>query len=373
MAEEYVSNEEQQEVEVESNELEAPTITNAVVKQVPTMEEGLSDLGEALSKEEEEMEFTPDDIKKSIKDSMFVDDDKFQISDEDTLKLLEIVNKVKAKEKVNIYNELPESVQAMINKYMIDNGVQGFSVQSNSIRNTLSATLIDEFISNISVDKTVESFNKEMEDLFINTGEEFSKMYKEYDSERTKYLESALEKIPEGPEGEEKRKTIEKVLDSINDSYKLTRLKEASGKLKIKNFEKEKPEKVFSDFEFKYRDKTYHIYPIKTALKTLANHLEKRLLKEFDMNQTKAAVAAGIESITFMLLFCKFCRNYKASVPEEHAFMYYTLYNIMLLDIYKGTEYEEFAGGLINNIIDSYKPYYKKTMTEEAYKQRFGE
>ena len=64
--------------------------------------------------------------------------------------------------------------------------------------------------------------------------------------------------------------------------------------------------------------------------------------------------------------------NYKANVPEQHAFMYYTLYNIMLLDIYKEEQYKEFATGFISNIIEAYKPYYKKIMTEENFNKRFG-
>ena len=352
----------------------APLISS-VEKFNPSMEEALTDLGESLSEEEEDIEITADDIKNTINTSEFSIGNGFNISDEDTLKLLEIVNKVKAKESINIYSNLPDSVKGMINKYMIDQGVQGYSVQANSIRNMLASSLIDEFISNISINKSLDSFNKEMEDLFAKTGEEFSKMYKEYDSERTKYLEAALEKIPEG---DPKRETVTKVLDSINDAYKLTRLKEATGKLKIKNFEREKPEKVFSDFEFKYKDQQYNIYKFDQVLGVLYKHLTTKIAETFpeDMPEeekiSKAGTIAGIESVDFLILFCKFCMNYKVQNPEEHAFMYYTLYNIMLLDIYKGEEYEDFATGFINNIIESYKPYYKKTMTEENFKRRFG-
>lgn len=368
-------------VDYDSKEVK-PEITSAAVKEVPTMEEALSDLGESLSEEDtskpEELNLTPEDIKTSLKDSMFTEgNDKFAISDEDALVLMEIVDKVNKKENINIYSKLPQSIKDMINKYMLEQGVQGFSVQANSIRNMLASTLIDEFITNISIDKTVESFNKEMEDLFVKTGEEFSKMYKEYDEERNKYLEAALEKVPEG---DPKRETITKVLDSINDAYKLTRLKEATGKLKIKNFEREKPEKIFSDFEFKYQGKKYNIYKIKDqVLPVLFKHLYAEIFKTFpedmDENTKKAnsTALASVESVDFLILFCKFCMNYKPDNPEEHAFMYYTLYNIMLLDIYKGEEYEDFATGFITNIIESYKPYYKKVMTEENFKLRFGE
>ena len=354
----------------------SPILTSATVKEIPTMEEALSDLGEAISTEEEKVEFTAEDIKASLKDSMFTEGKPdFTLPDEDVVVILDIVEKVRKKENINIYAALPQSVKYMINKYMFEQGVQGYSVQANSVRNMLASTLIDEFISNISINKTVESFNKEMEDLFVKTGEEFSKMYKEYDTERTKYLEAALEKIPEG---DPKRETITKVLDAINDAYKLTRLREATPKLKIKNFDREKPERTFSDFEFKYKDTQYHIYSIKQVLSVLYKHIapeiEKTLPDDMDEEKkhTAALALASVESVDFMLLFCKFCMNYKADVPEEHAFMYYTLYNIMLLDVYKGEEYNDFANGFVNNIIEAYKPYYKKTMSEENFNKRFG-
>lgn len=354
----------------------SPILNSATIKEIPTMEEALTELGESITTPEEDIEITSEDIKTSLKDSMFTEGkENFMLPDEDILVLLDIVEKVRKKENVNIYASFPQSVKDMINKFMFEQGVQGYSVQANSVRNMLASTLIDEFISNISINKTVDSFNKEMEDLFVKTGEEFSKMYKEYDTERTKYLQAALEKIPEG---DPKRETITNVLDAINDAYKLTRLKEASSKLKIKNFDREKPEKIFSDFEFKYKDTQYHIYTIKQALAVLYKHIapeiEKTLPSDMPEEKRKAAsiALASAESVDFFILFCKFCMNYKADVPEEHAFMYYTLYNIMLLDIYKGEEYEDFAKGFINNIIESYKPYYKKTMSEESFNKRFG-
>ena len=372
--EEYDDLEEDEEYDDEDDDVH---LTSACVKEVPTMEEALSELGESVISEDEDIEITSDDIKETFKTSMFNEGDtKYNLPDEDILVLLDIVNRVKAKENVNIYASFPQSVKDMINKYMLDEGVQGYSVQANSIRNMLSTTLIDEFISNISINKTIDSFNQEMEDLFVKTGEEFSKMYKEYDTERTKYLEAALEKIPEG---DPKRETITNVLDAINDAYKLTRLKEAAPKLKIKNFDREKPGRLFSDFEFKYKNTEYHIYPLNTVGDTLRKHLSKAIIPTLpeDLSEEdkikKAEVMASLETLDFLLLFCKFCMNYKPNVPEQHAFMYYTLYNIMLLDIYKGEEYKDFADGLIHNIIESYKPYYKKIMSEENFKKRFGE
>lgn len=311
------------------------------------------DIDETLLEQYKSEEITPEDIHKSFENSMFNEDKKYEISPEDTVKLLEIIDKVRNKENINIYSSLPESVKNIIIEYMKNEGVQGYSVQANSIRNMLAASLIDEFISNISIDKTVESFNKEMEDLFDKTGQEFSKMYKEYETERTKYLEAALEKIPEG---DPKRELVTDVLDAINDAYRLSRIRNGK-KIKLKNFEKEKPEKVFKEFEFKYQNQKYKIHPIKDTLKILTMHLTE----EYKLNgySEDESILRGFERArNFLLIFCKFCSNYKVSNPAEHAFMYYTLYNISLLDIFKGEEYKEFSESFIDNInsiMDLYK------------------
>ena len=115
----------------EVDDEEGPHFTPALVKEVPSMEEALSELGEAPLENEDNVEITAEDIHKSFENSMFNEDKEFDISPEDTVKLLEIIDKVRNKENINIYASLPDSVKNIITEYMKKEGVQGYSVQAN--------------------------------------------------------------------------------------------------------------------------------------------------------------------------------------------------------------------------------------------------
>lgn len=298
-----------------------------------SLEETFTELSNNDNIFSDDFEITEDDIKESLKDSATLGLDKeFNLSDEAILQLLNIVNKVRANENINVYKELPEEIKNMINKYMSQQGIVGFSTQANTARNTISRLLIDEFISNISVNKYTESFNQEVENVFKNVGKEISNLYKEYDKERSSYIEELKSKIPQDSP---KRDLVEKVLDAMYDGFKLDRLKEYAKKCRIKKIEYEKPQqRVFYNFENKYNGNTYNIYKPSMVYEILCRH------NKIDPK----------ENLKFFLIFCHFCKNYNPSVPEEHAFMYYTLYNIILLDIYKDEAYDDYAPRLLKNI-----------------------
>ena len=127
-------------------------------------------------------------------------------------------------------------------------------------------------------------------------------------------------------------------MDAIHDSYSLTRLKEAVPKMKkIRKIEIEKPRaRVFATFEAKYRESPYNMYSLDIALDILNKH-----------NVIEGDPTANLR---FLLAFCKFCAKYNPNVIPEHSFMFYTIYNIITLDIYKGVDYEEFSKEFLENI-----------------------
>ena len=297
-----------------------------------TTEEKLANLGEAAMDDEDDVEITADDIKNEYKNSSYMSG--VDLNDDEILKILDIVNRIKNKENVNVYAELPDSVRSAINKYLADNGIVGFTPAGNAARKEIAHAMINEFIADISVEKTIDGFNDQMENMFEKAGKELSAMYADYEKERTSYLESLLEKVPED---DPKRETLIKTLDSIYDAFKLERLKEAAAKFrKVKPIELEKPQqRVFSHFENKYKDVDYHMYSLSMCLNILDKH--------------NTGVSHN-DNLKFLIAFAKFCKNYDPSVSYEHAFMYYVTYNIVLLDIYKGEELEDYAPKLLENI-----------------------
>ena len=348
--------------EIASKTIEDNTHVNGIIvepteennEEERSFEDMLADLGEA--EVEEEPDFTLEDIKRSFNQSdlgisMTVEgyekqpeeddgiDPKYKISDESALKLLEIMNRVKAKEDFNIYANLPEEIKTMINDKLKRNGLGGYSVQSNTYRNQMAKSLINEFINTISMDRTLNNFNKEIENIATTANKEISELYKDYNNERDTYLANLLSKIPED---DPKRQVLIESMDAIYDSYALVRLKDAVVDMKpFKSIEIEKPQsRIYNRFEDKYQGSQYNMY----SLKMVQGVLEK-------YNHTEVKNGNQL----FLMGFAKFCQKYNPDVPQQHAFMYYTVYNIILLDIYKDKTLEEFGTPLlqrINEIID---------------------
>ena len=281
---------------------------------------------------EDDFEINAEDIKKSIKDGTVIDG--INISDETALELITVCDNYRKTKKVT-YKDLPEEVRKYIDEYMVRNGIITYDAKSNSIRNNIAETLIDQFVTEISMNKSMDDFNSEMESLFDNVGSELSKLYKDYAANREQYIKDLIGEVTD----EEKKQTLTNVLDAINDGYTLDRLKEATKnkKVKIKKFDLEKPKKIYDDFLWKYMNNKYKMYDL-----TVVNQVLVRHMPNFTTEDT----------ILFLVAFCKFCRNYKPEVPEEHAFMYYSIYNIILLDVYKNNDYDEYAPKFIENITE---------------------
>jgi hypothetical protein len=188
----------------------------------------------------------------------------------------------------------------------------------------LAEQIIQEFITNISMDRLKHDFNKELENIFVQGGSEIADTAIGYTQERNQMYRDYAEKI-EDPEKKEKMYAI---LGKIDEAYALTDLKEFSKNCKIKRIEIEKPEqRVFNDFLRKYEDSAFNIYDIKVALPVLVRNLAEYFPeKKYE----------PLDSIMFFICFCKFCRNMKPDVTTDHAFMYYVLYNVVLVDMNKG-------------------------------------
>lgn len=280
-------------------------------------------------------EIKTDDIEKVVSEDTVIG--KFDISRETTLELVNFLNDIKAGRKKISYNNLPEEIKNYVMDYCNKNGAGSHSVQANTIRNNVAEMLISNLIDNIQMNAYMDDFNTELENIYKTTGEEISPLLKEYNESRIDMINKACEKI----EDEDKKEIIAKTLDAINDAYELKRFIEAAPHIKIKKFYFEKPEKVFKEFLYKYQNSKYNVYDLATALQILHRHLiQNKIIEETDVTS----------AIKVLLAFCLYCRNFRPENTEQHAFMYYFTYNIVLLDMYKGEQYEEFSKKFLANI-----------------------
>lgn len=261
-----------------------------------------------------------------------------KLEDGDAIQLMQVLNRYQAKEDFNLYHAFPTSVQKAVDAVCGRNGFVGKNPQANYARNMFCEMVMNQFISDIGMQKAISDFNDEIESIMDNLNEDYSKMWYDYSSKRDEYLQKAVEKI----EDPDKRNELIAILDSMADGLELKRLKEAikDRKLWLKKFEKEKPSKLFDKFLFQFEQSTYNIYSVYTAAQTLNRHLPEKYTGEDCMN--------------FLALFCKFCINngYKAENPIQNAFMYYVPYNCVLLDKYRNEQYEAFYAKFVTNVME---------------------
>jgi hypothetical protein len=322
--------------------------TRADSNKAISMEEGLDKIGDALSDiTNEELlfngdyEVTAEDVKKCVNDST-ISSPKFELSEESALEIVKLINKIRENKNfvknTNIYNEFPDELKNMIDQYLATNGVVP-TLKNNQVRymkNSIAKSLLSEFSTYIEMNSVTKNFNAEVENIFKEMGTNVSSLYRDYNKERDNYLKEILAKIPE--ENVDKRQIITDTMDAIHDSYTLSRLKEAVPKMKkIRKIEIEKPRaRVFSDFEAKYRESPYNMYSLDIALD---------ILNRYNHNEEDPT-----NNLRFLIAFCKYCSNYNPNVIPEHSFMFYTIYNIITLDIYKGADFEEFSVEFLKNI-----------------------
>ena len=297
----------------------------------------------AFDSEEDKPEpLTADAIKSYFSDndevSKLILNEDGEIDDETILKLLDICNRRMSGEKFNVYRELPPSIQNLIKSSM---GAATIPVnnsnQCKAVRNKLAEDLIDEFISNISIDKIQKDLNQEIEELFANGTGEIADSIIGYTTERNAAYREAAYKI----EDEDKRNKMIEVLDNIDEAYNLSSLKEYCTKCKVKHIEIEKAGQktnVIDSFLNKYNDNIYNIYNIYSA-ETVLNRTFTKQDSDYNEKDVRA----------FFIAFCKQCMNYNPSDVNQHAYMYYVLYNIMLIDINTG-EKKDVSEKFISNI-----------------------
>lgn len=260
-------------------------------------------------------------------------------TNEEIQQLLIVTNKRIKKQEVNVYKELPESMRKLIDQYTnqmithdkIDGNNHAFI---RGAKNSIAEALIDEFISDIQIDRFKNDFARDLENIYATSNKEIAETSLEYFEERNAAYREAAEEI----EDEEKKAKLLAILDQIDEARALTGLKEFAKACKVKPIETEKPDnRVYRNFLAKYKDSNNNIYDIKVAIEVLYRHL-------VDDNYTRKDVEL------FFIVFCKYVRNYDVNVPTQHAFMYYVLYYAVMLDGDKSDNFKNNVKEVINNI-----------------------
>ena len=307
-----------------------------------TFEDLLRDIEEGKVKvETDNSPITKEELKENITVFNPKDDNKFDISDESLEALLKIANRKMNKEEFNVYKELPQEIKNMIDKTI---GVEAANVTSNEIRyfkNSIAEQLLNDFIMNITINRAKSDLNKEIESVFNEGLKDIAEESVKYTEERNKQYRAQVEAM----EDQGKRAKLLAVLDTMDSAYDLNDLKEFAKTCKLKKYDIEDPKRYFRDFHDKYKDSTYNIYDIKLTLTPLTNKIvDNEKYTENDI-------------IAFLVCFCKYVMNFNVEDTINHTFMYYVIYNIIIMGsntsektIYKSNMFANNIKEVIDNL-----------------------
>ena len=302
---------------------------------------------ESVEIPEDEEEHEPEEIEESEMNSYIEDSNKdsmlgemiseSDVSPEAIRELLVIVNRKIKGETFNIYNELPQDIKNLIDRYVATNASSFNNSDIKAIKKTVASALIEEFTSNLQMNKAKNDFAKDMEAIYQASNKEISDAAMEFIEERNKAYRDAAEKI----EDPEKKAKLLAILDQIEEARALTKLKEFAKTCKIKKIELEKPEsRAYNGFIAKYKTSNNNIYDIKLAQKVVTRIMGR------DYGISEESV------IAFLVAFCKQVASYSSSSPTEHAYMYYVLYYCALLDSDKSDMFKNNVKEVIENLKD---------------------
>lgn len=221
----------------------------------------------------------------------------------------------------NLYNRMPKPIQQIIDKNAVDicSDSNLNLKQLKAAKNFVAKEIMEQFISDASMQQAVVDFNTEMNKIFSSMDVEIKEMYSESVKEKIDQCDKIYETMINS-EDESVRDRANQILEvkaSMIEARDLTNFKKRFLKNKIKKYDMERPDKIYGAFDHKYTSSVY-----KSRSVSLLPPIMKRVFNEYDPSIIDR----------FVILFCKYCMNYNPSNMKDHTFMYYFISNIIYLD-----------------------------------------
>lgn len=170
--------------------------------------------------------------------------DKYNLSEDDALQLLLLINKVRSDEKINVYENLPDVMKQKIND--MANEEQIPTKNKKAFLNFAADSLIREFINDMELDAISIDFEKALAELVPTPSEMYSETNREY-------IENEFVKVAEKIEKDEpaKAKNLLDMRKGFIDAYKFEPMYELLNNSKVlKNIRR--CNKIWSRIESEY-------------------------------------------------------------------------------------------------------------------------
>lgn len=342
-------------VELETAEVETPIESDAadlmtgVIDTMPSADVSLFDINNAEAIDEATKARAADTAKGT-----------FDLSDDDTYEMLNVISEMKKDPNYPVYNNLPDKLKEIIRQLAASNNIPF------SRLNAVARMVMDEFMKEASVEQAFIDFEKSLNEALkipsiIDLYTEHTRTVMEEN------IPQMIERIKD--EAPEKAEMLAKVKEAFTKSYTFseakkafeenTRIRKAMRRhdLEFKrslnefNFRNEKS-------NFKMNDVTelpevlYHILIEEPAMIEAEYKADGRTFADTDIEAKILAMdinGADIEKLCILL--CKSCDNLNPHDVIDAAYMYYMMKNIIVLKHTREAK-TDFAIELISNICD---------------------
>lgn len=266
-------------------------------------------------------------LSKSIKDS-------FDMSDEDVLQLLKVIDRYKKKEKFNVYNAMPESMKEKILSIIGISKEESYKAREQL--NLCAKLLVDEFISNAQMDQLFVDFDNALaNELNIPS---LTDMYSDFLREQIEVdlVKKAGELEKTNPKAAENTRAF---IEGFKESYQLTdliNLSKTPGRIRTKLYR-----------DLKMYDKIVRGY------RTKASRSKFKFYDVDDLIGILCRVCNTTEDTAkrFIILFCNSIKNEDLDNDMKMAvYTYYFSRNIKALEFIDEDKKSDFTETLITNI-----------------------
>lgn len=282
----------------------------------------------------------------------------FNLSDEDAIKLMEVLTSMRKNPKYLVYKNLPESLKSIITRAIMESGIPPQNTEM------FTRMMLQELLNESGIDKELIDLEKAIDEALKIPS--VADLYSEHTREvMDEIIPKTIEKIKdECPEEAAK-------LEAVRGAFKLSYTFEAAKSYYIENARIRKAvrkaesecTRVLDKFNYINEKSNFKMNDVRTVpevLKQILMEIPNMNVAMCDSNGEEPnefdlkIVNLGVEEIDIkklMVLLCKHCENMDPCDVIDAAYMYYMMRNIIILRHTQEAK-TAFAVELINNICD---------------------
>lgn len=274
--------------------------------------------------------------------------EKYNVSEQDAIKLINVLTRYKNKEKFNVYEELPDIIKHEIDKGLMENG------GDIKLRNFFAKTFINDLVSETYLNDEIEDFNKELKEISAPMNNIVGTIMDEYTDELIAKFEEHMKKLSEEikEKDPEKSEQLIRVANNFNDTYTLRRVLSnifnSTNSYINKAYKAGRDDwnKINTDFKLRYINITPQFRELDYIVSAVVN---------------KLGYPESIGKTIAVLVNNTVTESMEINTVEEHVYSYYVLNAFFNLNFSANNSkllkhFQKSINAIVNEIVYTMKP-----------------